>query len=185
MGDSSVGLPRASPFVSLPLANSSHPIDVSSLRAVVRKQRDPPVIGPLPYAHRQVCRERSASIRSTGSSIQRLSATLANSQSSRNTAALAIPNHPTAPSHRAAAVAPPQYSAPSSRPRPITPPSHRPAAARFPICLRKGSRRILNGDWRQRRARGRAHLQPKEGAPAAVYQRQRCSPVRRRRRPPP
>ncbi|KAG2620678.1 hypothetical protein PVAP13_3NG211401 [Panicum virgatum] len=141
---------------------------VSSVRAVVRKQRDPPVGGPPPLSPSPVCRERSASIRSTGSSIQRLFATLANSQSSRNAAALAIPNHPTAPSHCAAAVAPPQYSAPSSRPRPITPPSHRPAAARFPICLRKGSRRILNGDWRQRRARGRAHLQPKEGAPAAV-----------------
>ena len=40
-------------FVSLPLANNSHPIDVSSLREVICKQRDPPVIGPLPYAHRQ------------------------------------------------------------------------------------------------------------------------------------
>ena len=95
-------------MVSLPLANNSHPIDVSSLRAVVRKQRDPPVVGPLPYAHRQsAASERHPSDRR----IRRFSGSPQHSRIPSRPATPPLsqsPNHPTAPSHRAAAAVDPQ-----------------------------------------------------------------------------
>jgi len=95
-------------LVSLPLANNSHPIDVSSLRAVVRKQRDPHVVGPLPYAHRQsAASERHPSDRR----IRRFSGSPQHSRIPSRPATPPLsqsPNHPTAPSHRAAAAVDPQ-----------------------------------------------------------------------------